>query len=148
MVTWDGKLKIRGNRIKSFVPINFWNPDLQPKQISANELSWKSITTGGLAGLIIELDKPYSGSMEITTAQKSCNFDIATVSMKPKNYKAGGLRKQIQVYRLPCASKSSTQFKSHLKLKELHNADSPVYVKVVLQDGHMLWSSPIFIEKY
>lgn len=148
MVTWDGNLKIRNNKIGSFTPINFWNPDVQPQQISANELSWRSITTGGLAGLIIDLDKSYSGRMEITTAQKSCHCDIASVSMKPKNYKAGGLRKQIQMYRLPSASKSSTQFKTHLKLKTLHHGDNPVYVKVVLQDGHMLWSSPLFINKH
>ena len=34
MVTWDGKLKISNNKIRSFTPINFWNPDLQPKQVS------------------------------------------------------------------------------------------------------------------
>ena len=147
MAIWDGKLKIKGNKIKSFTAVNFWNPDSQPRQTSANELAWKSITTGGLTGVIIQLEKPYSGRMEISTTQKNCSCKIGSIGMANKTYKAGGLRKLIQIYRLPDASACLERINYSMPLIKLRKGDNPVYVKMVQQDGHIAWSSPIYIVK-
>ncbi len=143
---WDGKLKINGNTIKSFTPVNFWNPDAQPQQLSSNEISWKSITTGGVAGLIVELETRHSGSLNITTEQLDCELKIASIGLDPRSYEVGGVAKQLEVYKLPQQANSATEFNFTLTLdKRLRNGDNPLYVKVVQQDGHIAWSSPVYL---
>jgi hypothetical protein len=145
LVRWDGSLRVRGNRILGIEPINFWNPDAQPELSGAMTVSWASVTTGGLAGVIVELAHPGKGRVEISTVQKSCSLDLASVGYTPKAFRAGGLRKQIQVYRLPDPEDQRDTIDFSLSLKKLHSGDNPIYVKVIQQDGHMAWSNPVYV---
>ena len=42
-------------------PLNFHNPDLPCRQAGPTRLDWESITTGGVAGLILELARAEAG---------------------------------------------------------------------------------------
>ena len=145
MTVWDGLLKVLGNKIKRFTPINFWNPQQPLERRGKNELHWKSITTGGVAGAIIELEKPAAGVLEINTLQKNCRCDVKSIGLSPKTYKAGGLNKQIQIYRLPEKTKASAEFEFTLPLSKLRRGDNPIYIRLTQEDGHMAWSSPIYL---
>ena len=109
------------------------------------ELAWQSITTGGLSGAIIELNHPTNGTLKIDTLQKQCCCDLKTIGLKPKIYKAGGLRKQIEVSRLPDKRKAPVTFEFELPISNKHDGDNPIYVRLLQEDGHMAWSSPIYI---
>ena len=146
IVSWDGALRVRGNRIIGLTPVNFWNPDKQPCQTGTSTVTWESITIGGLTGLILDLEKPHAGRIEIQTRQRQCACDMSAIARKPRVYRAGGLRKQIELYRLPdpaCANREAT---FTLRLRRLRAGDNPIYVKVVQQDGHMAWSSPVYVK--
>ncbi len=145
--TWDGTLEIHDNNIRSFVPMNFWNPNSQPKQIGPNVISWKSITTGGITGVIAALEDPYRGNLKIRTNQIDCDVNLSSVGLKPLVYDAGGVRKRLKIYRLPQKVKAACVCNFSLVLDRLENGDNLIYVKVVQQDGHMAWSSHIYLVK-
>ena len=145
-VTWDGELKLTGNRISDFETINFWNPEKRCEQLSGRHLKWQSITTGGVAGLILDLQKPAAGTLDLSTTQKSLKADIAALGNKGKTRMAGGLGKSISAYRLPTADgPSDWSFEFTPSPKQLEKGDNPIYICVVQEDGHMAWSSPIYL---
>jgi len=59
-------------------------------------------------------------------------------------WECGGLRKRIEVYRLP-NRKPSREFSFALPLTELHEGDNPIYIRMTQEDGHMAWTSPIYL---
>ncbi|MCK5529266.1 MAG: DUF3604 domain-containing protein, partial [Kiritimatiellae bacterium] len=143
--SWDGVLKTHGNKIKSFRPVNFWNPDSQPNQAEPDEIYWESITTGGIAGLIVELENSTTGNLQVRTNQIDCDVELTSVGLESLVYSAGGLMKQLEIYRLP--RKSDCKFDFSFALEELRDMDNPIYIKVMQQDGHIAWSSPVYVVK-
>ncbi len=142
--TWDGSLTVKGNRIRKFTPINFWNPLRQVRQTGPAALEWESVTTGGLAGVILDLEKPAAGTLIIDTVQRKASCPVRSIGLAPKTWQAGGLDKQIQAYRLPKRSGPS-EFEFQIPLTRLLKGDNPIYVCVRQEDGHLAWSSPIYI---
>ncbi len=144
MTSWDGSLTMKNNRIISLTPINFWNPTQPIQHISSKRLKWKSATTGGVAGVVLELQKNNTGAIEIDTVQRKVTVKLKSIGLTPKTSKCGGLRKQIQICRLPDRN-DSNYFEFQLPINELQKGDNPLYVCVYQEDGHMAWSSPIYL---
>jgi hypothetical protein len=143
-VVWDGGLRVIGNRIRRFQTVNFHNLEQTCVQIGVSRLTWKSMTTGGLAGVIIELDKPTAGRLEVETRQKGFRAAIAGLGVRGRAYELGGVGKCVSAYRLPPAGGArSVTFNFQPAWNELTRGDNPLYVHVVQEDGHMAWSSPI-----
>ena len=146
MACWDGGLRVRGNRIESFEPVNFWNPLSPVRQVRANRLEWQSVTTGGVSGVILTLAKPTAGTIELTTAQRNVRVPVARLGLRPRTWPCGGLRKQIQAYRLPDA-REAEPVDIDVPIRDLRPGDNPLYVRVTQEDGHMAWSSPIYVAR-
>jgi hypothetical protein len=143
MVAWDGQLCVRGNALVGVTPINFWSPDHQP-EVGGDCVSWRSVTTGGVAGIILTLKEPNAGMLELTTAQRKVSCPIGEIGVGPRVWDCGGLRKRIDVYRLPDPLPfCGVSFR--LPLHALHEGDNPIYAKVVQEDGHMAWASPLYL---
>ena len=102
------------------------------------------MTTGGAAGLILTLEKPKAGFIELHTAQRDISCRLRTLGAAPRTWACGGLRKQIQVYRLPAESREVTM-RVPLDLAKLGPGDNPIYVRITQEDGHMAWSSPMYV---
>ncbi len=145
-VNWDGFLKVAGNSIESFTPINFWNADRQPSSPSKNRIEWSSITTGGLSGIILTLKHANRGTLDLQTEQRNVKCAIQSIGRSPKKSSCGGLAKQIEIRRLPDKQKTSHHSLS-LSLKNLQKGDNPIYIRMEQEDGHMAWSSPIYLIK-
>jgi len=144
MVVWDGTLRLRGNALAAVESINFRNPNQPLHRISRTRLAWQSITTGGVAGMILALEKPGAGTLELETAQRRVNCAIGNVRSRPRTWACGGLEKQIEIRRLP-ADPPPGEASFSLPLKNLRPGDNPIYVRVQQEDGHMAWSSPIYL---
>jgi hypothetical protein len=145
MSTWDGYLSVQDNSILDVEPINFWNPDQQP-EIQGARVAWRSVTTGGLAGLILTLREPHAGSISLVTAQREATCTLDEIGLEPRVWDCGGLRKRIDVYRLAERAPAHA-FSFSLPVPRLREGDNPIYVKVVQEDGHMAWTSPIYLVK-
>ncbi len=142
-VDWSGMLDVMDNQIKSVIPINISNPNY-PVQMNSTQVKWKSATAGGVAGCILDLEDPFQGKLQVETAQGVVIYDLSRDGFLPKNYKFGGEKKIISIYRLP-DDLSKTELKFKYNLDTLYEGDNPIYIKVIQQDGHMAWSSPIYI---
>ncbi len=144
MVSWDGVLQLEGNTIIDATAINFWNANHPLISNHPNRLEWQSITTGGLAGVILKLQKANAGNLEIKTTQGHFKVEINSLGIEPITWHYGGLKKKIFVYRLP-EQQSSSEFSFHVPLNNLHNGVNPIYIRMTQEDGHMAWSSPIWV---
>ncbi len=144
LVQWDGNLKIEGNSILAVTPINFWNANQPVEIINAQQLAWKSTTTGGLAGLILNLENPNSGQIAIKTHQGQIECDLNVIGSNPLIWEYGGLQKELRIYRLS-EQPGSRDFSFTMPVTDLHPGDNPLYVRVTQEDGHMAWSSPIYL---
>jgi hypothetical protein len=124
-------------------PINFWHADRPLQRVGEGELAWRSVTTGGLAGVNLTLAEPTAGTLRVETRQGVVECAVASLGRAPRAWAYGGLGKEIAIRRLPAEPQREVGFL--LPLAELRVGDNPVYVKVVQEDGHMAWSSPIYV---
>jgi hypothetical protein len=144
MVRWDGGLRVYGNTIMDAAPINFWNPDQPLERIGKHRLVWTSVTTGGLSGVILTLEKEKTGNLQINTLQGNVECELDSLAYEPKVWQCGGLSKRIKVYLLP-NKLNAFQYSFNLSLMALHEGDNPIYIRVTQEDGHMAWSSPVYV---
>ena len=143
MVKWDGSMRVRGNAILEAVPVNFWRAN-HPLEKNSHQVAWRSVTTGGLSGVILTLESADSGSLEIETHQRRVTCEIGALGLEPQVWACGGLRKEIRAYRLP-EHQGSREFSFSLPLTALHEGDNPMYVRLTQEDGHMAWTSPVYL---
>ena len=144
-VEWRGTLRVPGATIRRFEQVNFLNPEQQLRRTSANEMAWDGITTGAVQGAILYLDKQ-RGTIRFETDRLGVRVKIEDLTARPKVFRAGGVDARVEVYRVP-PKNAPRRLDFVLPLKNLRSGDNPVFVKVVQRDGHMAWSSPMFIEK-
>jgi hypothetical protein len=144
MTVWDGSLRVTGNRIVETVPINFRNPERPLTPHGRNGLAWSSVTTGGAVGVILTLAEPRDGEIRLETTQRSLRMAVRSARVAARTWDCGGLRKKIEISRLPDRP-APPDFAFELPLAELGPGDNPVYVCAVQEDGHLAWSSPIYL---
>jgi hypothetical protein len=141
---WQGRLRLEGNRIMRFAPVNFLNPERQVREITpGGELSWSSVTTGNLAGIDLWLEAD-GGTLGIETNVVSGNVELAPLADQRLVFDGGGLGRQISVYRLPEHDWARRIAVDHA-VRFPGGADLPVYLRITQADGHQAWSSPIYL---
>ena len=90
------------------------------------------------------LQDPSAGRIEIDTAQVKAKIEINEIGLEPKVWECGGLEMALQVYRLPDKQKSN-EFSFELPISDLKKGDNPIYIRMAQEDGHLAWSSPIYV---
>ncbi len=143
-VIWDGSVTL-DNTINDIKPINFWNPDGIPILSSKNKITWKSITTGGGSGVIISLDNIKKGKLRLETTQGNIECDIEKLGISPQIWEFGGIKKQIEIVRLP-DERDNNSFSFKLALEIKNDGDNPIYIRVNQEDGHIAWTSPVYVK--
>ncbi len=144
MTSWDGHLEFSGNAIESFKPINFWHLEKELRRAGANRLEWESVTTGNFAGAEITLDAAGAGTLTISTPHVNASLAVQDIGYEDTSYEAGGLGRRIRVFRLPDANPHlACAFERDVPIAP--QGDTPVYVRVTLENGHQAWSSPIYL---
>lgn len=143
---WNGSMNFERAKIVSAEKINFYSKKNQFKQTS-DEVKWVGQTTGGVQGFIVELDE-LSGvaSLKINDHQKV--LKLTDLSMKPIMKKVGGFDAKFGYY-LTSARKATDQVKLSVDvtLEAFQEKSIPLFIKVTQRDGHMVWTSPIFVSK-
>jgi hypothetical protein len=148
-VNWQGKAAVQGNRIARVEPVNFLNPD-KPLRFAgeAGTVAWNSVTTGNMAGFDLWLERERTGVLSIESNIVSATCDLAALDDGEMIFEAGGLGRQLRVYRLPENSKVTSMHITHEVTDSASAAgDVPVYIRVTQEDGHQAWSSPIYLIK-
>ena len=141
---WDGTAEIRGNTVESFSAINFWNPARPLSAPDRNHLDWRSITTGGFSGFEIRLADPVKGSIKLATPLVKEELAFAEIGEADTVLEAGGLGRRLRAYRLP---DNNPHRSLEIELRPLLQPAGvhPLYVRLTQEDGHRVWSSPIYV---
>jgi hypothetical protein len=141
---WDGQATFAGNTVQAGQAINFYNLDKTLRQTSPTTLAWEALTTGGLGGFDCFVTDPQAGTLTVQTPLVQFCIPIAAIGLDDIVYAAGGLARQIRVSRLPDVNPHT-----HLRLERtipLRAAgDNPLYICVTQEDGHLAWSSPLYV---
>ena len=143
-VIWDGSLSIAGNRIVRTAVINNWNLDRGIQAQDGAGITWKAVTTGNYGAIDLWLEKPGAGRIAFKTAPVSGEAAIAERGGDPLVFAAGGLDRAVKLQRLP-AGMSARRMSLKRKFKVREKGDTRLWVRVQQEDGHRIWSSPIYL---
>jgi hypothetical protein len=142
--TWDGSLRVSGNRIERAEMFNNWNLDRGIQSMSADGVSWKAVTTGNTCGIDFMLGDAAGGELEIETKHVSAKLAVDDIGLEDTVLDGGGLERMIKFYRLPVAP-DVTRITHSMEIPLLDAGDTPIFVRVTQADGHKAWSSPVYL---
>ena len=141
---WDGTATLAGNPIRDARGFNFLNPDKRLERQGETRLRWQALTTGNMGGFDVWLADGTAGSIAIATPLVSETVPIAEIGFRETRFDAGGLDRALSLFRLPeTLERRRMTFTRPLRLAP--RGDNPIHVRVMLEDGHVAWSSPIYI---
>jgi hypothetical protein len=82
--------------------------------------------------------------LSLDTPHVKTSIPLADVGRDDRVFAAGGLGRAIRVFRLPDVNDArSCEFERVVDVAP--RGDSPIYVRVTLENGHQAWSSPIYL---
>ncbi|MCZ6488365.1 MAG: DUF3604 domain-containing protein [Gammaproteobacteria bacterium] len=142
--SWDGNAKLQGNSFEQARPINRYNLDKRFDQPTPELLEWTSITTGGHAGFEALLVDPTAGTLSIDTELVKADIPVADIGFEEIVFDAGGLGRKLRVYRLPDENPHKA-VSIERKIALVDDRDNALYVRITQEDGHVIWSSPIYV---
>lgn len=141
-VAWDGMLAVSGNRVERIAPFNFLDPERQPVLGADGSVRWRSVTTGGSAGIDCWLAGD-GGHARVATEPLTCKQDLNELGVEERIVPAGGLGMEIGFSRLP-EELTARSLDAAVRVPLQSDRDDPISVHVVQEDGHLAWSSPIY----
>ena len=140
---WDGSIEIAGNRILRAEVINNWNLDRGIQEQTDSAVRFKAVTTGNYGAIDLWLAED-GGTLRFKTVPASGEVEIKSLGVEPRVFKAGGLDRAVSVQRLP-----ETMTTSRLTLKRpitlRREGDTRLYIRMQQEDGHRLWTSPVYL---
>ena len=92
------------------------------------------------------LADPHAGVLRIDTPLVKCEINIADVGHEDQVFEAGGIRRQIRVFRLPDENPHQ-QARISRRIPLQAKDDNALYVCLTQEDGHLVWSSPIYVTR-
>jgi hypothetical protein len=141
--TWDGSLTVQGNRILRTGAINNWNLDRGIQAQSGAHVAWKAVTTGNYGAIDLWLEGT-AGTLTFKTAPVSAEVAVGDLGVEPRKFRAGGLDRAIRLQRLPEVMAQSTMtLRRTIKVRPA--GDTRLYIRMQQEDGHRIWTSPIYL---
>jgi hypothetical protein len=145
-VTWDGHIRLDGVRLKALEPFAFDAPTDGIVDWGADCVEIRSRTTGDRDGVDLWLDQAERGTLFFETEPGSCVVALEDLQGAEKRqvFDLGGLGLGICVERYPeCLVDLSATL--DCEVQPPADRSTPYLIKAVQSDGHMAWSSPIYI---
>jgi len=141
---WDGSATLVDNSFENVEAINRYNIDRQFEQTESSKLEWSALTTGGHGGFYAMLAERDSGVLNIETELVKAEIQVSDIGYEDIVFDAGGLDRKIRVFRLPDEnSHRSVEIERRISLHR--DKDNAIYIRIIQQDGHVIWSSPIYL---
>jgi hypothetical protein len=107
-------------------------------------LTFDGVTIGGFMGVEAMLEDAQAGTLEIKTNLVHASLPVAEIDFEDRAFDAGGLGRRIRAFRLPDVNPHR-----HVRLSRRiplrRDEDNALYVRVTLEDGNVMWSSPIYL---
>jgi hypothetical protein len=141
---WDGKAVLSDNRFENLQPVNRYNIDKKFSQTDAQNVEWEALTTGGHGGFEAILADPKTGTLRIVSEHVEAEISISDIGYEDLVFDAGGLGRRIRLFRLPDDNQHyRLNIERRIKLSAVE--DNAIYIRLTQEDGHIVWSSPIYL---
>lgn len=144
--TWTGRARFTGSTINRISKVNAWNHERRLEQTSRDTVEWDAMTTGNFGGFDVWLTENDDAVLELTSNHGTMTHRLADIGLEDHTLDAGGLARQLRVFRLP-EQLESAQISEEVEMPLHANGDNPLWVCVTTEDGFQAWSSPIFAFK-
>ncbi|MDX1425775.1 MAG: hypothetical protein R3322_21705, partial [Kiloniellales bacterium] len=141
---WDGHATLDGNRFERVGAINRYNLDKRFERTGPDRLEWTALTTGGFGGFDAWLAEPRAGRLRLETALVETEIAVAEIGLEDLVFEAGGLGRRIRVFRLPDEN-THRRVTLERRVGLAGDRDNALYVCLTQEDGHLVWSSPIYV---
>jgi hypothetical protein len=143
---WDGFAELTDNAFQRLHPVNRYNLDKRFDHVAPDRLEWTALTTGGFGGFDAWLEDPHAGTLKIDTALVQEEIAVESIGYDEMIFANGGIDRRIRVFRLPDDNPHKVvKLERRMKLSEAR--DNAFYVRITQEDGHFIWSSPIYVFK-
>ncbi|MCB0126061.1 MAG: DUF3604 domain-containing protein, partial [Caldilineaceae bacterium] len=146
-VTWDGTIRVEGASILSATEFQFDAATDGITSHSAQEIHFKSSTTGDSDGIDLVLDQANSGIVTFTSPVIEQTVDLANLVGETRvlQIDCGGVDMVLVIERYPEEVSEMTASLTCTVELPAHQT-TPYFVKVVQVDGHMAWASPVYVK--
>lgn len=145
---WRGTARVAGARVTAMERINAWNPARRIELEDAPEggalVRFDAITTGNFGGVDLRLDRIEGATVDLRTQHVSGAADLSALGLEDRCFEAGGLERRLRLRRLP-ENPTQTELSRTVQIPLAGGGDNPIWVRVTTADGHVAWSSPIFL---
>ena len=141
---WDGSAELSGNAFTRIEPINWYNIEKRLDLVSPGRVEWSSLTTGGFIGFDAWLDDMVMGWLRIDTPLVKKTVAVQDIGREDIRLEAGGLGRRVRLFRIP-EENPHTRLKLERRIPLDRDRDNALYVRITLEDGHVMWSSPIYL---
>ena len=141
---WDGEIAVSGVRIEAMEPINRWNFDRRLEMVDERRILFEAVTSGNFGGVDMTLDDFDGATLSIETNRASDEIKLNDIGIDDHLIGAGGLERAIRVRRLPDRLRDCA-FNANVAIKIAAGRDNPIWIRVATLDGHLAWSSPVYL---
>ncbi len=143
-VTWDGAIHLAGAQIQKACPVGFDSPLDGIVEQQPDRVVFRSRTTGDLDGLDLWLDTAGRGRLSFESPAGGCQVNLGALDT-PATFDLGGLEMRICVERYP-EQLEDLALSLRCQVQPARDRLTAYLVKAVQSDGHMAWSSPIYVQ--
>jgi hypothetical protein len=147
-VQWDGSIRVDGATIEKARTFAFDAPIDGIRSTSDHELSFVSQTTGDTDGIDLWLDRTDSARIIFDSKAGKCEAELGKHSNEAPRatFDFGGLDMRVTIERYP-ESPTERCLESSGYIEVPAGQTTPYFAKVTQVDGHMAWSSPIYVRR-
>ncbi len=148
---WNGIISIDKGCFVNAEEVAFDRNEQGIKEFTSKWIEWASTTSGDMDGLELEIDAPDDAILTFSSDQIKYSIAIKDIKKEPTVYDAGGvnLYASISLGNEKAKTYEDKYNESLVKFsytdKNIKKGLNPYWVKVTQEDGHMAWSSPIFV---
>ncbi len=143
-VTWKGSITTSGGHIRAAYTVAFDRPQDGITRISNQQVDFFSTTSGDIDGVILDVSD--DATLRFHCPHVQFETPVASIGWERQVFAAGGVNQRVEVSQTS-AQPGPLEFDVEFIENELHDGTHPYWVRVVQEDGHMAWSSPIYITK-
>ncbi|MEM7031530.1 MAG: DUF3604 domain-containing protein [Chloroflexota bacterium] len=145
-VVWDGALSIGNGQILTARSVGFQSPDDEVQVGEDGTVSWRSVTAGNNAGLILTLDGDATTTGSFSTVPSTFDFTLNQIRLAPLVVDAGGASRQVSIGPAP-AEDGPRQIDLQYRDSQPLTGTQPYWVRVIQVNRSKAWSSPVYVTR-
>ncbi len=150
---WNGSIELLDGKILHASEYAFDRKDQGIKSQTDTRIEWTSNTSGDYDGVILDVSFNENTLLVFKSAQKDFTIKISEITEDLTIIPAGGenLKIEVSLANVPCSDFSEFIQACNIshtftQLKKNDDGSNAYWVRILQEDGHTAWSSPIFIE--